>query len=78
MKKKQGDRMVMVTDGLVEARNRSDEQYNTPRLKKLLEENRKTAPDKIGNLLFNDVNTFCEGLPADDDRAFICLDFNGK
>lgn len=70
-----GDRIVLFTDGIVEARNAHDEMFDIHRLIRLcLEYRRASASEFIKNLLAK-LQDFCEGQRQDDDRAVLVVDY---
>lgn len=70
-----GDRLLLCTDGIIEAKNRSGEMYGTQRLREDLQDG---AGDHIEFLeeLFEQLERYCEGQENEDDMTAILLDFN--
>ena len=70
-----GDRLLMFTDGIIEAKNRFGEMFSTARLKNELQEG---AGDHIEFLdeLFDQLDLFTDGQENEDDLTAIVLDFN--
>ncbi|HNE05595.1 MAG TPA: SpoIIE family protein phosphatase, partial [Anaerolineales bacterium] len=70
-----GDLFVAASDGFPESRNPVGEMYGYERMKNILSASRQLSSKQIAEALLNDVNTFCETHPQDDDRTIIVLKF---
>ena len=70
-----GDRLLLCTDGIIEAKNREGEMFGMARL---TEEFQQGAGDHIESLeeLFGQLDNFCDGQENADDMTAILLDFN--
>ncbi len=75
---KKGDRLILYTDGIIEARNNKKHFYGYSRFIKLIKDNQKNSPKDFVSSLFDDLKDFGNGRPADDDRAILCIDFIEK
>jgi phosphoserine phosphatase RsbU/P len=72
-----GDRLVLYTDGLSEARDRTNVEYGDDRLPALLRECQALpARDLVGRLL-SDVQDFSSGLPMTDDLTVMAIEMVG-
>lgn len=60
------DKMMLFTDGITEATNRSGEEYGEVRLRQSLEENSSSEISPLLSKLMQEVSEFCEGDFADD------------
>ncbi|MCB9068939.1 MAG: SpoIIE family protein phosphatase [Calditrichae bacterium] len=67
-----GDYLVLVTDGVVEAKNKSGEMYSFERLVDLLKTPQDSA-EALLDLLLNDVQSFSEGFSQHDDVTAVVL-----
>lgn len=75
---RRGDRIILFTDGIVEARNAKDEQFDIDRLIQTCLRNRtQTAAVFIKNLL-HELKVFCGDEKQDDDRAVLVVDYLQK
>ncbi|MFW5799258.1 MAG: SpoIIE family protein phosphatase [Spirochaetota bacterium] len=74
----EGDRILLFTDGIIEARNEKNEFYEYKRLMEYLNKNSDKDPEDFVNGLIEDVDNFCNHLPADDDRAILYIEFVSK
>jgi len=73
-----GDVFVLYTDGVVEARNPTDEAYGLERLEAAVARSHGDfSAQDLANFLFDDVRRFAAGAPQDDDIAILCLTVGG-
>jgi serine phosphatase RsbU (regulator of sigma subunit) len=73
-----GDRIVLSTDGIVEATDTLDEQYGTVRFKKILDSDCDLAADKFAEALLEDVSRWSTGPTGrtqQDDITLLTIDF---
>jgi len=70
-----GDTILLYTDGISEAKNRSDEEYGYERLKNFFAQNKHLPLEQIQSKLIEDVYAFCEGLPPADDYTSVIIRF---
>jgi sigma-B regulation protein RsbU (phosphoserine phosphatase) len=62
-----GDRIVFYTDGITDRQRVSGEMYDLPRLVSALARHAALAPTEIVRHIRTDLDTFAEGIEADDD-----------
>lgn len=74
----EGDRILMFTDGVNEARNAEGDFYGYDRLMSYIENNSNIPTKEFVDGLIKDVEKFCKGHPADDDRAIMYFEFVSK
>lgn len=72
---KNGDRILLFTDGIIEARNRNGEFYEYERFMDYVNKNSHLSPKEFITNLVADVETFCDGEPPDDDRTILYFEF---
>jgi sigma-B regulation protein RsbU (phosphoserine phosphatase) len=60
------DILVMYTDGVTEAMDLDDVEYDTPRLEACIKRNRHQSADEIMQAIISDVNTHCHHQLGDD------------
>jgi serine phosphatase RsbU (regulator of sigma subunit) len=75
-----GDRIVLFTDGIVEARNSSGEQFGIGRLKEMVKENHALPADQFADTLLDGVARWSEkisGQGQSDDITLLAIDFEG-
>lgn len=65
------DKLVLYTDGLVEARNSKNEEYSLPRLKKVIQEQYKWGVEHLTEAITKDVQEFIGQKPSDDITLLI-------
>lgn len=70
-----GDKVLLLTDGIPEARNKEKEFYEYDRLIEFATHNMHLSPKTFVDKLIIDVDSFCGGAPVTDDRAIMCLEF---
>jgi serine phosphatase RsbU (regulator of sigma subunit) len=70
-----GDIILLYTDGISEAKNKSDEEYGYERLKNFFAQNKHLPLEQIQSKLIEDVYAFCEGLPPADDYTSVIIRF---
>ena len=67
-----GDRLLLFTDGVTEARNASGEEFGEARLLKLLTREPLLSAAKLQSTIMNEVSEFC-GCQFDDDAAVMVV-----
>ena len=73
-----GDRIVLFTDGIVEARNPSKEVFGMDRLKRFVEENHALSAERFGDALLDAVGHWSEqarGEGQSDDITLVAIHF---
>lgn len=73
-----GHRLILYTDGLVEAMNPNDEVYDHGRLMTYALKNRSADLRSFVDGLLMDVQTFCGDRPPMDDQAVLAIDYLGR
>ena len=68
-----GDRLLLYTDGVVEAHNRTDELYGEDRLQAVLEDTRACPGKQVLARVFGDVNDYAAEVPQFDDITMLVL-----
>lgn len=68
-----GDLMVLYTDGIVEAVDPDEEEYELLRLEKLCRRNASEPLPTIAEALEQDLREFVRGVPFADDRTLVML-----
>jgi len=74
---KRGDRILIYTDGIVEASNREGEQFGVERLSQFLLDSDGDHMEFLDHL-FDSIADFGTFDPPDDDCTAIVIDFHGK
>jgi len=72
-----GDRMILFTDGIVEARSYLKEEYGYGRFLGAIGRNSGAAPATLIDAILSDLNGFLMGAPPEDDRAILAFQFRG-
>jgi len=68
-----GDRLVLVTDGLIESTNGNGAEYGIDALSSLVEAHPEVGPCDLTALLLADAARFRNGRPADDDTTMMVV-----
>ena len=69
-----GDRLLLYTDGLSEARNHHDREYGDDRLGSLLGECHQLSAIALVNRLVKDVSEFSSVRPRSDDLTVMAIE----
>lgn len=69
------DNIVMISDGIVEARNLKGDMFEQQRFESSIIDGAKQ--NDIANLLISNVNLFCENMPQEDDLSIIEIPCGG-
>jgi sigma-B regulation protein RsbU (phosphoserine phosphatase) len=72
-----GDRLILYTDGLTEARNASGEFYGDDALRQAILSHRGAGARTLVDYLLKQVNSFCARAPRTDDITLLVVDRNG-
>lgn len=68
-----GDRLLLYTDGVTEAHDKSGGLYGTQRLFTVMEANAGESNEALLEAVISDVNEFALGVPQFDDITMIAL-----
>jgi sigma-B regulation protein RsbU (phosphoserine phosphatase) len=71
-----GDWLIIFTDGLVEAVNANDEEFDEPRLLNALETNVSTTPKELLDRLMANLDLFVGSTPQHDDVTCLLVKAN--
>ncbi len=74
----EGDKILLFTDGIVEARNKDGEFYEKERLIDFFLKNVNLQPKEFVDKLTKDIDKFCEYQSPSDDRAVLYINFISK
>jgi sigma-B regulation protein RsbU (phosphoserine phosphatase) len=69
-----GDKVILFTDGLVEAQNTAEEEFGLQRLTTSLEQSGLLPPDQVVDLIRRDVKNFMGETPQYDDITVIAIE----
>ena len=72
-----GDRLVLYTDGLSEARNSDDAEYGEGRLQSLLSESRELPASALIHRVLDNVREFSSGRHVTDDLTLMAIEMVG-
>lgn len=68
-----GDSLLLYTDGLTEARDRTDAEYGAERLARLVKGRHELSPQVLTELCLEDLKTFLSGAPPTDDLSIMAI-----
>jgi sigma-B regulation protein RsbU (phosphoserine phosphatase) len=77
VKLEKGDRLLLYTDGLSEARNQSDVEFGSAQLQSVLGECHALPAVDMVHRLIEDARQFCAGLPMSDDLTVMAIEMVG-
>jgi len=66
-----GDRLMMFTDGLVEASNQDDEPFGEERVTRIAQENRAAGAEELKTMLIRSASDHCAGRFQDDASMIV-------
>jgi len=69
-----GDKLLLYTDGLVEARNSSNDEYSIKRLKSVIKKYNRWGIDHLTEAIINDVKEFIGDEKLTDDITLLSMD----
>jgi serine phosphatase RsbU (regulator of sigma subunit)/pSer/pThr/pTyr-binding forkhead associated (FHA) protein len=72
-----GDTLVLFTDGVTEAVNRNDEEFEMDRLIGIVEQNAAASVEDLQNAVLDAVNDFARGAQQADDITLLVLRYQG-
>jgi len=70
---KPGDLALLYTDGIVECRNKNEEEFNEERLISQVQKNFKLPAQKILEKICDEINSFSSGRPQMDDMTLVIV-----
>jgi phosphoserine phosphatase RsbU/P len=76
-----GDKVVLYTDGILEASNPSNEHFGADRLKQFLESNHHPGAERFADLLLDEVSLWAaraKGEGQQDDMTLLSIEFRGQ
>ena len=76
----EGDRVLLITDGIIEAKDSSDEQFGMERLRQIVELNYALPADSLADTLLSELSSWSEhaiGPGQSDDITLLAIDFKG-
>ncbi|HKJ82180.1 MAG TPA: GAF domain-containing SpoIIE family protein phosphatase [Ignavibacteriaceae bacterium] len=73
IKLKTNDILVVFSDGITEAMNKEEEEFDEPRLIELIKSNKDKSSEELIELIFIEVNNFSKGQPQSDDMTIVII-----
>lgn len=73
-----GDRLLLYTDGVVEAHDRNNELYGEDRLQRVMDSSRDLPGEQVLECILDDVNKHAWGVPQFDDITMVILTVNNQ
>jgi len=71
-----GDRLVLFTDGIIEAGNLARDRFGKERLSRTIIKTGEQDPQILTDELFGELEKFCENRPPEDDQTTVVIDFD--
>ena len=75
MKWEHGDRLVLYSDGVVEAQNDNEQIYGGDALECFLYKNAMLTPDEMIARMYEELKDYCGGQPFEDDVTAVVVEF---
>jgi serine phosphatase RsbU (regulator of sigma subunit) len=69
-----GDKLMLFTDGLINAKNSSGRKYGIERAMKCIVKNKKFSGKELQDMLLEDFSRFTNELPLSDDVSFLIVE----
>ena len=76
VKLEEGDTIVYLSDGIIEAQNENGDPLGFLHLESVLAGASDTSPDSVRDVILEAVAKHCGSRPADDDRTVMILRFD--
>ena len=73
IKLRPNDILVVFSDGITEAMNKEEEEFDEPRLQELLIANKEKTSEELIELIFSEVYNFSKGQPQSDDMTIVII-----
>ena len=73
LKLKKNDLLVIFSDGITEAMNKDEEEFEESRLLELIKNNKNKKSEELIEIIFKEVNSFAKGQPQSDDMTMVVL-----
>lgn len=67
------DILIVFSDGITEAMNKDEEEFDEPRLIELIKASKGKSSEELIDLIFNEVNNFSKGQPQSDDMTIVII-----
>lgn len=75
IKLKTGDKLILFTDGITEAKNESSQEYSSERLQEFIQKIAKEPSDTLCNRILAEIDTFRQSRPKNDDRSILIVEY---
>jgi serine phosphatase RsbU (regulator of sigma subunit)/outer membrane protein assembly factor BamD (BamD/ComL family) len=69
-----GDRLILYTDGIPEAQNRSGEKYSNKRMERFIIKNKDMPLEDFTEAMLRDVHEYAEGNDSADDMSLLAVE----
>jgi sigma-B regulation protein RsbU (phosphoserine phosphatase) len=73
-----GERLLIYTDGIVEAFSENREEYSDSRLQQLLEKYSASAVEELVRHIMEDVTSHAQNVAQSDDMTVLALEYHGR
>lgn len=76
----EGDRIVLVTDGIIEAKDSSNEEFGMERLRQIVQSNHGLPIGRFSDTVIGEITRWCGqgfGASQSDDITLLAIDFKG-
>jgi len=69
-----GDKLLLYTDGIIEANNAEKEEFSSARLADIIQNNGMLSAKELGKLILSKVEAFVEDAPQSDDITLVVIE----
>jgi serine phosphatase RsbU (regulator of sigma subunit) len=73
-----GDLLLVYTDGLVEAKNKANQEFELPSVCDVVKQNAEGSPDQLLTAIIKRVTDYSEGQTQEDDIALMAIRYGGR
>jgi sigma-B regulation protein RsbU (phosphoserine phosphatase) len=68
-----GELLVLFSDGMTEAMNNNEEEFNEDRLKEVIIKYKTELPENLLEIIFKEVQKFCGNTAQTDDMTIVII-----
>ncbi|MFC1782513.1 PP2C family protein-serine/threonine phosphatase [Planctomycetota bacterium] len=73
---RQQDRLMLYTDGIIEARDSREELFGMDRLRQIVRHTKMDLPEHLADRVFKEIDDFLGSSSPEDDQTLVVIDFD--